>query len=217
MVTDLFVILDTVQFTPRHEENRAKVKTPQGPKWITAPMRHVSRDQSIRDTCVDNVQPWQKKTIQTLETLYGKAPQYARFASEIKSLLERTYETLAPLDRATWEPAARLLDIRCEFVLASELPVSGKGPRLLLDICKHLGADNYLSGAAGRDYIDVGEFEHEGVSVSFHEYQTALYPQLHGEFVPFLSYLDALFNVGLPRDLVLAGAAPTSTEPPPGP
>src|SRR5947207_15591776 len=76
MVTDVFVILDTVQFTPRHEENRAKVKTPQGPKWLTAPMRHVSRDQLIRDTEVDTAQDWQQKIAQTIEVLYGKAPQF---------------------------------------------------------------------------------------------------------------------------------------------
>src|SRR2546430_11988915 len=43
MVTDVFVVLDTVQFTPRHEENRAKLKGPQGPQWLTVPDRKSTR------------------------------------------------------------------------------------------------------------------------------------------------------------------------------
>jgi hypothetical protein len=207
MVSDIFVILDTVQFTPRHEENRARVKTPNGPRWITAPMRHVSREQLILETHVDATQAWPKKIAQTIETLYGKTPHYKSHAQEIMDILERPHERLTPLDRASWEPALRLLGITCTFVCASELPVSGRGPRLLLDICKHLGARSYLSGASGRDYIDIEAFAAEGVAVVFHEYAYPVYAQAHGEFVPFLSYLDALFNVGLHREWVLAGAA----------
>jgi hypothetical protein len=64
----------------------------------------------------------------------------------------------------------------------------------------------YLSGGFGRDYLDTGEFTAEGVSVKFHEYTYPVYPQRFGDFLPYLSYLDMLFNVGLERDHVLAGS-----------
>lgn len=205
MVADIFVIFDTVQFTPRHEENRAKLKTPQGFQWLTVPMRKISREQPILQTCIDNSQPWQRKAIKTLKTLYGKAPYYDTYAPEIVSILEAPYETLTQLDRASWEPALRLLGINCRFVYASKLPVSGTGPQLLLDICQHLGATTYLSGAFGRDYLDVREFVAEGITVKFHEYDYPVYPQRFDGFVPFLSYLDMLFNIDLECDKVLTG------------
>jgi len=205
MVADVFVIFDTVQFSPRHEENRAKLKTPQGPQWLTVPMRKLGREQLILDTRIANSQPWQRKAIKTLNNLYSRAPYYKAYAPEIISIIEAPHETLTELDRASWEPALQLLGITCKFIASSELPVSGKGPRLLLDICKYLGSDVYLSGAFGRDYLDVAEFTAEGVAVRFHEYSCPVYPQRFGDFVPFLSYLDMLFNVGLDRDKVLAG------------
>src|SRR5947209_13015952 len=76
MVADVFVILDTVQFTPRHEENRARLRTARGSDWLTAPVRQASREQLIRETCVDRDQPWQRKALGTLQHLYGKAPHY---------------------------------------------------------------------------------------------------------------------------------------------
>src|SRR5262249_43531717 len=75
------------------------------------------------------------------------------------------------------------------------------------DICKHLGADTYLSGSFGREYLDTGEFCREGGAVLFHEYQYRPYRQCHGGFLPFLRYLDTLVNAGLGRDLALAGGS----------
>ena len=205
MVADVFVILDTVQFSPRHEENRTKLKGPQGTQWLTVPMRKFSREQLIHDTRIDNSQPWQRKAAKTFSMLYGKAPYYKTYAPDIISIIESPHETLMQLNRASWEPAFRLLRITCQFVCASELPVQGEGPRLLLDICKYLGTNIYLTGAFGREYLDITEFTAEGVMVRFHEYTYPVYPQRFGNFVPFLSYLDMLFNAGLECDKVLVG------------
>ena len=68
--------------------------------------------------------------------------------------------------------------------------------------CASAGA---VSGGFGRQYLNVEEFREEGIEVNFHEYSYPVYPQCHGEFVPFLSYLDMLFNVGLERRTVLGG------------
>ena len=207
MVADVFVIFDTVQFNPRHEENRAKIKTPSGPHWLTVPVRQASREQRILDTRIDYSRPWQDGVLKTLQHLYGKAPYYKTYAPAVRAVLEARPETLTELDRASWGPALERLGVTCRFVRASELPVSGRGPQLLLDVCKCLGAKTYLSGGFGRDYLDPAAFAREGVTVNFHDYHYPEYPQRFEGFVPFLSYLDALFNVGLERDLVLAGGA----------
>ncbi len=205
MVANLFVILDNVQFNPRHEENRARVKGPNGPQWLTVPVRQASREQLIRDTRVDPTQHWQRKLTGTIRALYARAPYFSEYGGEVVEIIGRPLETLVAVDLASWEPALRLLGVNCKFVLASELPVAGSGSQLLLEICQHLGATTYLSGAFGHDYLNIEEFNKCGISVCFHEYTYPSYPQRFGEFVPFLSYLDILFNVGLDRNMVAAG------------
>jgi hypothetical protein len=204
LTADIFIILDSVQFNPRHEENRFKVKGVKAGEWITIPTQRGPREQLIRDTHLDNSQPWAAKAIKTLQHLYGKTPHYATYAPAIHKVLEQPYDSLTPLDRASWQPALELLNVQCRFLLASELPVTEKGSRLLLELCKQVGADTYVSGMFGRDYLDVDGFAQEGVGVLFHDYVYQPYPQRHGDFVPFLSYLDTLFNAGLERDLILA-------------
>jgi len=214
MVADVFVIFDTVQFNPRHEENRARLRTAQGSEWLSVPIRQRNREQLIRDTMIDNTQPWRRKAWGTIQRLYARTSGFDAHGPEIRAIIETPHATLLDLNHASWQPALRLLGINCRFVCSSQLPVSGNGPRLLLDICKHLGADTYLSGAFGREYLDGAEFAREGVEVLFHEYHPLVYRQRHEDFVPFLSYLDVLFNIGLDRALVLAGGrvVPASVE-----
>ena len=92
------------------------------------------------------------------------------------------------------------------FLRASALPVAERGSRLLLEICREIGADVYLSGAFGREYLDLPAFAAEGIAVRLHEYAYPPYLQRFGAFVPWLSYLDMLFNAGLDPETVAAGA-----------
>ena len=206
MLADVFVILDTVQYSPRHEENRTRVKAAQGPHWLTVPVRQAGREQRILDTRVDSTQPWRRKIGHTLAALYSRAARYETHIAEVLGILDGPHETLTDLDCASWGPAVRSLGITCRFLRASALHVSEHGSRLLLEICKEIGADVYLSGAFGREYLDLPAFAAEGVAVRFHEYAYPPYPQRFGAFVPWLSYLDMLFNAGLDPETVAAGA-----------
>ena len=205
MLADVFVIFDTVQFNPRHEENRARIKSPQGVYWLTAPIANSRKRQPIYSAEIDNSRPWSVKAIKTLGSFYRKAPFYGTAAEEINNIFEKPYKKLVHLDRDSWEPALRRLEINCQFIYASDLAIEGKGPQLLLDICRCVGADIYLSGAAGKDYLDITLFASSGIDVRFHKYDYPVYPQRFGNFIPFLSYIDILLNCDLNCDLVLAG------------
>ena len=205
LVSDVFVVLDTVQFTPRHEENRTRLKAQDGARWMTIPMLKRSREQLISDTRIDQTQHWKRKAVHTVEALYGASPRYAEYRDEIQAILEAPHETLLDVAMASWEPAFRLLEPRCEVLLASELETKETGQDQLLGICREVGADAYLSGAFGKKYLDEDRFGGAGIRVHYHEYEYPEYPQRFGEFVPYLSYLDMLFNVGLERQLVESG------------
>ena len=173
------------------------MRTPQGSQWLTVPVHKESRDQLIASTRIHRENNWQRDAVRTLAHLYGKTPFYDQYAAEVAGIIEAPHEHLVDLDQASWGPALRELSVECSFVCASALPVTGQGPQLLIDICKSLGADVYLSGPDGRKYIDTAAFAAAGVEVRFHEYEHPVYPQRFGEFMPWLSYLDMLFNAGL--------------------
>ena len=68
---DLFVYLDNVQFKKRYFENRNKVKTNDGIKWLTVPVFTKGKyTQNINEVIVYNEPKWKKKYIDLLEYLY---------------------------------------------------------------------------------------------------------------------------------------------------
>ena len=201
LLADVFIVLDTVQYNPRHEENRARILGPNGPQWLTVPMRRDSREQLIMDTVISD-QPWSEKALKTIQHVYGKAAMFDKVMSEVEVVLKSDHDRLVTLDLASWEPALRRLQPDTEIVLASDLEGNGRGSELLLNLCREVDADVYVSGGFGREYLDLDAFGSAGIAVDFHDYSHPTYAQRSGEFVPYLSYLDALFNVELTVELI---------------
>ncbi len=200
---DVFVVFDNVQFNPRHEENRFRVRGERGPEWITATVQKGPRERRIDEVCVSRGVPWVDASKRTLQRVYGGADHYRERVEEVHAILDAPHERLVDLDVASWQPALRDLRPKCEFVYASQLGCDGSGPQLLLELCKRVGADTYLSGGFGREYLDAGAFREQGVDVRFHEWEPQPYAQRRDGFEPFLSYLDRMFEVGLTE--VVAG------------
>jgi len=90
------------------------------------------------------------------------------------------------------------LNITTPFYFSSEMIESKemKGTERLVKICKELNADVYLSGISGIDYLDLKLFEDTGIEVEFQNYEPKKYKQLYGEYIPNLSIVDMLFNLG---------------------
>jgi hypothetical protein len=126
----------------------------------------------------------------------------------LEELLERPWTHVAALDLAVVDLMATWLSITPAVHRSSELGIGGEQSERLLNLCRHFGADRYLSGNAARDYLDVDLFERNGVTVVWQDYQHPVYPQLYGEFVPFLSALDLLFNCGDDSASILQRGSP---------
>ncbi|MEH2106290.1 WbqC family protein [Nostoc sp.] len=206
-ISDLFIYLDTVQYTPRDWENRNKVKTDRGSTWLTVPVKANYRAM-IPEVLVDNEQFWQWKHWGTIKTYYGNSPYFCSFAERLHSIYkEKIWHSLTDLNFS-------LTDILCEclgleqpqFIKATDLGIQGKGSELILNICKAVGATVYLSGSQGRNYMDEAAFADAGINIHYQDYNHPVYPQLHNEFLPNLAAIDLLFNCGADSlDILMSG------------
>ena len=51
-------------------------------------------------------------------------------------------------------------------------------------------------GAAGQNYIDARIFKKAKIGLKYQQYNHPIYRQLYGDFVPYLSVVDLIFNEG---------------------
>ncbi|HEY3902206.1 MAG TPA: WbqC family protein [Chthoniobacter sp.] len=211
---DVFVYLDNVQFQKNGVQNRNQILTAQGAKWLTVPVR-ASLDRSIRETPIADRQ-WPKKHIRTIEQEYRRAPFAALFDDSLRTLLEHDWPSLADLNVAVTDWLFERLDIRCRRVRASELAVSGTKNDLVIDVCRAVGATEYFSGTGARAYQDPERFAENGIALRYQSYQNQPYPQAarSTDFVPDLSTLDLLLNVGpKAREIMHAGRLTAASHP----
>jgi hypothetical protein len=193
---DIFVLLDNVQFKKNEWQNRNRIKTAGGPQWLTVPVTYKF-PQRIDEVGVNNRERWQHKQRQALLSNYRQAPYWDFIAPLIEELLIPAWERLAPLNIFTVKRLAQHLGIATPLYVASELPAFPENPdERLIAITKHFGADTYLAGGGGRDYMELDQYERSGIKILFQEYRHPVYEQRFGAFEPFLSVLDLLFNHG---------------------
>jgi hypothetical protein len=194
--SDIFVFLDTVQFKKNEFQNRNKIKTAQGWMWLTVPVLY-KYPEHIDEVQINNRVDWRKKHMRALEINYQKAPYCRELFPTMEGCYAGNAESLSKLNREIVLILLKILGVNKETKVASELTDFPEEPsERLATICEVLGADTYLSGPGGREYLNLEPFHNKEITVTFQEFKHPVYPQLYGDFVPNLSLVDLLFNCG---------------------
>jgi len=198
---DCFVFLDNVQYSKNSFINRNKIKTPKGPAWLTVPVATANHfQQNICETSMSWQTDWRAKHLATLHSCYGRAPH----GKQGIAMVEREYAdlqpetTLAELNIRLVRGACAMLDLPLRSVRSSELAdlPPGVSTERLVNICRALGATEYLAGMGAPKYQEDALFEQAGIRVAYSQYKPPSYDQLWGAYTPNLSILDVLMNCG---------------------
>jgi hypothetical protein len=204
-LADAFVIMDDVQYDKRFT-NRNQILAPQGPTWLTVPIDKADKFMPNNMVKVNNALPWREEHWKKITYSYKNSSCFTLYREYLEGLYQREHESLFELDLETTKMVMKWLDIDIPVVKESELGVPGESTQRLANVCKAMGADTYVSGAGGRNYMDEKIFAEQGVKLEFQHYEPTPYPQRFvNEFVPNLSILDMLFNIG-PEGRKLVGS-----------
>jgi hypothetical protein len=180
---DIFVIQDDVKFSKT--TNRNKIISSSGSTWISVPIKKGHQSLPIMDVKINNETPWRKITYKKLCAGYNKA----KFFHLYKDYFELNFESIKQI--LDW------LDIKVKIIVESELDISGQSTERLVNVCKKLGADTYISGIGGKRYLDEKLFKNNNVNLQYQNYTPISYNQnLSKSFIPDLSIVDLLFNEG---------------------
>jgi hypothetical protein len=204
--SDVFVYYDDVQFDKGGWRNRNRIKCPDGPRWLTVPVKTKGRHpQRILEVEINNRQTWASDHLGSLRHCYSRAPYLDRYLPELEELLDRQWDLLVELDIALIGKMAQWLGLSPTTMRSSKMEAKGSRTERLLELALELEATTYLSGNAAQDYLDVELMAEHHIEVRWHNYEHPTYPQLHGPFMPYLSAIDLLLNCGEESAIILSG------------
>ncbi len=195
---NLFIILDDVQFLRRGWHHRDIIKTKDGGKWITLGIKKTPQDTKINEIYL-NDQEWKKQHLSIIEQNYKKASYFKEIFPFIENLYKQDYKKMIDMNLASIRILLELFDINIDIHFSSSYKIDTKSNQLLSDLLKKVDATHYLSGIGAKDYFNPIPFEKANIKVLWQDFKHPTYPQLHGEFIPYLSSIDLLFNCGIEK------------------
>jgi WbqC-like protein family len=193
---DMFCYLDDVQYKKNDWQNRNRIKTARGWQWLTVPV-HYRFPQRINEVTINNAVNWKNKHLTTLVTNFNRAPFFREFVKLFEQVYSEDWKFLSDLNIALIERLKAAFGVgQAPAVKSSEFSLSKDPTDRLIDICRELKADTYLSGPDGVKYMDLDRFKQSGIQVVVQEFTHPVYPQLFNEFQSHMSVVDLLFNCG---------------------
>jgi hypothetical protein len=203
--SDVFIVLDDIQYSKNGWQNRNKVKTAAGATLLTVPVIEKF-GQSLNEVRIDNSAPWRRKHWRTLAQAYGKAPYFSDYAGFLEETYAREWEWLNELNLHMLEGFLAALGVSTPVERSSHLNVPGKATERLIQLIEIVNGDRYYSGAYALDaYLDANELAAASIALELQEWRAPVYPQLYGAFVPDLSIVDLLMNCGPDSRAILLG------------
>ena len=207
---DEFVIYDDMQYTRRDWRNRNLIKTPNGTKWLSIPVEVKGKfTQAIREVKVVNMQ-WKRGHLESLRHNYSKALYFRDYFEWFEDLLmgiESIY--LSEINIKILKEINAQLGITTKISYSWDYELLGDKTQKLINICKQIGASEYVSGPSAKSYIDENLFKESSLKLSWFDYTNyPQYTQLYPPFIHNVSVLDLLFNVGENAALYLKSFSP---------
>ena len=141
---DLFVVLDDVQYTRNNFQNRNKFLNRNGEEeFFTIELEQGANKKLINEVLVRTDTKWRIKVLNKLRM---------NFRLDLQDIYAS--DRLVEINMASIEYCRSGLGITTPMVLSSSLGISSSKSQRLADICRTLGATEYISGSGGRDYLD---------------------------------------------------------------
>lgn len=208
--SDILVIYDDVQFVKHSWQNRNRIKNVGGAQFLTIPVLIRGKNRpKINEVLIAEDVLWRRKHLKSISYNYCKAKYFDEIFPIIEKGLQLKTNKLLDINMFFIREIAKYLNINTQIALSSDFGITAGGTvERVINICKYFNATHFYNGPKGKElYKDEKEdFAKQGIVLEIQEYQHPEYPQLFGEFIPYLSVIDLLFNRGKHSlEIILSG------------
>ena len=181
--SDLFVVLDCVQFPRRGWVHRNKLLDMNGAEqWLTLPMVKAPQEVLIQDL---RFPPDARAELEERLRPFPLPAIDPAFKAELMQLLLSMGDNVTDYLVATMEFTARHLGIRWNVIRSSSLnvPEDFRAQSRLIEIARRVGASRYLNAPGGRELYDAQAFAGAGLELEFLDDYAGPYTSMLGRIL----------------------------------
>ena len=196
-LADTFVIMDDTQYDKKFT-NRNKIKVPGNWIWLTVPINKKHKFVANKIVEINNEENWQSDHFEKINRSYSNSEFFKKnYKTFFEKIYSKKWDHLFTLNYELIIQLIDWLDIKIEVIKESELNINGNSTDRLVNISKKIGAETYVSGIGGKEYMNEKLFETNNIKIEYQNFECPIYKQVfNSEFIPNLSIIDLLFNIG---------------------
>ena len=194
--SDIFLFVDSTKFVKKIWHNRTIIKdSKDNIFYLTIPTVNNGY-QLIKDVKISD-ENWKKKHLKTLELNYKKLEYFDEIYPDIEKVILQKSHFLIDYTASSMKLILRNIGYDENNIYSqSDLGISGEKNNLIINIVNYFGSKKYLSGEGGKNYVDEKLLSDSGIDHKFNKFSHPTYKQLGSKFVPNLSSIDSMFNLG---------------------
>jgi len=194
-LSDEFMFVGHCQFVAKSWHSRNSIRSGQKPLTLTVPVFKTGRfGQSISETAI-NGDHWKRKHLASIRAAYQKRPFFDLYYPELEDLINRPWDHLGAMNIALIVKFLNWLEIDTPISYSEDHGVTGQKTDMLISMCQARAADHYLSNEGSRVYVEEDTMHQAGIYHCWQGFEHPVYDQ-GADFIPNLSVIDCLFNVG---------------------
>lgn len=197
--SDIFIVYDDAQFNKGDFQHRNKIRIYSGWKWLTIPVekKHIPINQvKIKNEVNIGKKSWNMSHFDDICDSYKRSPYYEPYIDGLELIYKQQYNNLFDINMDLIKFFLKSFDIKTRIVLSSDYGLTSKSTDKLVELVDSVGGDIYLSGPMGRHYLECEKFSKRNIDVLFQDFAHPIYLQQFKDFIPNMSAIDALFNMG---------------------
>ncbi len=202
-LSDKFMFVGHCQFVNKSWHSRNTIRNGNQTLTLTVPVMKTGRfGQSISETEINN-DHWKRKHLASIRNAYQKRPYFKDYFPALELLINQPWAYLGEMNIALIIQFLEWLEINTPIYYSEDYAITGQKTDMLINMCRAVGADHYLSNEGGSSYVDEKIMYDAGIYHCWQNFSHPIYDQ-GSDFMENLSIIDCLFNMGpASRDLIM--------------
>ena len=196
--SNAFIFLDDVQYTKRDWRNRNYINLNNKKYLLSIPVITKGRfNQKINEVKFFS-QNFKENHLKLIKYAYFKS----KYFDEIYPILINAYNKddnnlLSNFNINLIKVFSKYLKLNTNFFKSSDFKINSSSNKKLVEICKVINADIYLSGKKALNYLDESAFNQAKIKLKIVDYKNQKnYSNPKKNFIEKLSLIDLMFNQG---------------------
>jgi hypothetical protein len=212
--TNAFIIADNFRIGDGSFVNRNKIRVNTGWIYLTIPLSHDTRGLPINQIILPVDMTWRQQHWKAICSNYVKTAYFKDHKDYFEELYLKDIQYIWQLNIEIILHLLKSFNINVKIFKASEMLVDQnlRKTDMILSLLKNVGADTYLSGPSGRNYLEYEKFPQHKINMKIFNFKHPVYRQRYSGFEPNMSAIDLLFNMG-PESIEIVKKAGSIEDP----